>query len=79
MNKYIQSLYEEYTFKCINCNKEFIVTAFTILKYLKNSKRFYCLNCINNGTDYIICEQCKSKNPLGSFECIYCGHIEVMI
>lgn len=73
-----KQLLKEYMFKCIGCEKHFIITPNILLKYLENSERFYCLDCINGGTDYRICGECKSKNPLGYFECIYCGHIEVM-
>jgi len=70
---------EKYNFSCAGCGKSYRVTANYILKNLGKYQKFYCLNCIEDKGDYRICEACKSKNPLGDFTCIYCGHIEILL
>ena len=61
------------------CKKTYKVSIADILDILRWHHRLYCLNCLDyiSMGDYWICENCGSKNPLGSLECIYCGHIEV--
>lgn len=66
----------EYTFKCRNCHSQITMTPTDIIKYLNIKNNFHCLRCLD---DYRICEYCKSKNPLGNLECLYCGYIEVPV
>jgi len=57
-----KSLLKEYTFECINCEKQFTIIPITFLKYLENSKKFYCLECIiNHKKQDDFCRYCGEK------------------